>query len=124
MLHHLDMNPRSKPVSLSCDERLALEAICRRRKVDALVWKRARALLLLDAGEDAGTVCRVLDIGPSVLPEWQFEAAVICVRIFIDVINPLRIERGCTPFNTVNFIAFFKQEFGQIRPVLASDASD
>lgn len=61
-----------KVVSLSDEERIALEAICRRRKVDALVWKRARAFLLLDAGEDAGTVCRILDIGPTVLTEWRF----------------------------------------------------
>ena len=54
---------------------MALEAICRRRKVDALVWKRARAFLLLDAGEDTGTVCRILDIGPTVLREWRFAFA-------------------------------------------------
>ena len=62
----------SKTVSLTDEQRIALEAICRRRKVDALVWKRARAFLLLDAGEDASTVCRILDIGPTVLTEWQF----------------------------------------------------
>lgn len=76
------MSPRSKTVSLSCDEREALEAICRRRKVDALVWKRARAFLLLDAGEDAGTVCRILDIGPSVLPEWQIAFAGMRLSFF------------------------------------------
>lgn len=58
--------------SLSDEERSALEALCRRRKVEALVWKRARAFLLLDAGEDVDTVCRTLDIGPTVLTEWRF----------------------------------------------------
>ena len=62
----------SKTISLTVEQRAALEAICRRRKVDALFWKRARAFLLLDAGEDAGTVCRILDIGPTVLTEWRF----------------------------------------------------
>ena len=65
----------SKTISLTDEQRGALEVICRRRKVDALVWKRARAFLLLDAGEDAGTVCRILDIGPTVLTEWRFAFA-------------------------------------------------
>jgi transposase len=69
------MSKQYKTVSLSDKQRIALEALCRRRKVDALVWKRARAFLLLDAGEDAGTVCRILDIGPTVLTEWRFAFA-------------------------------------------------
>lgn len=64
------MKKPSKTISLTDDQRAALEAICRRRKVDALVWKRARAFLLLDAGEDAGTVCRILD-----MTEWRFAFA-------------------------------------------------
>ncbi|AGI74285.1 putative IS630 family transposase [Octadecabacter arcticus 238] len=69
------MSKQYKTVSLSDEQRIALEALCRRRKVDALVWKRARAFLLLDAGEDAGTVCRILDIGPTVLTEWRLAFA-------------------------------------------------
>ena len=75
MVHLQAMSNRYKTVSLSDEQRMALEAICRRRKVDALVWKRARAFLLLDAGEDTGTVCRILDIGPTVLREWRFAFA-------------------------------------------------
>ncbi len=71
-MHFESMNKPPKTVSLSADQRLALEAICRRRKVEALVWRRARAFPLLDAEEDAGTVCRILDIGPTVLTEWRF----------------------------------------------------
>ena len=63
------MDKPTKSVTLTEGERSALQAICRRRKVDALVWKRARAFLLLDAGEDAQTVCRILDIGPTVLED-------------------------------------------------------
>jgi transposase len=66
------MSKQYKTVSLSDEQRIALEALCRRRKVDALVWKPARAFLLLDAGEDAETVCRILDISPTVLTEWRF----------------------------------------------------
>ena len=52
-------------VMLTEDQRSALQAICRRRKVDALVWKRARAFLLLDAGYNAKTICEILDIGST-----------------------------------------------------------
>jgi transposase len=64
------MDEQTKTISLSEDQRTALEAICRQRKVPVLEWKRARSLLHLDAGEDITTVCRMLDIGPSVLGEW------------------------------------------------------
>ena len=65
------MNELEKSVSLTEDQRSALQAICRQRKVPALVWKRARAFLLLDGGVDAKTICFILDIGPSVLIEWK-----------------------------------------------------
>jgi hypothetical protein len=48
-LYFEGMSKQYKTVSLSDEQRIALEALCRRRKVDALVWKRARAILLLDA---------------------------------------------------------------------------
>ena len=66
------MDKQTRPVTLIEEQRSALQTICRRRKVDALVWKRARAFLLLDAGYDAKTICEILDIGPTVLTEWRF----------------------------------------------------
>ena len=69
------MNERPKSVSLTEDQRSALQSICRQRKVDALVWKRARAFILLDAGVDAKTICFILDIGPTVLTEWKLAFA-------------------------------------------------
>jgi hypothetical protein len=66
------MDKQTKSVTLTEDQRSALHAICRRRKVDALVWKRARAFLLLDAGYNAKTICEILDIGSTVLTEWRF----------------------------------------------------
>ncbi len=62
-------------VSLPDDHRAALEATCRRRKVDALEWKRARAFLLPDDGCNPALVCEILDIGPTVLTEWRFAYA-------------------------------------------------
>ena len=66
------MAKQHRTFSLTCEDREAPEAICRCRKVDALVWKRARAFLLPDAGYDAKLVCGILDIGPAVLTEWRF----------------------------------------------------
>ena len=66
------MNKQTRSVTLTEDQRSARQAICRRRKVDALVWKRARAFLLLDAGYDAQTICEILDLGPTVLAQWRF----------------------------------------------------
>lgn len=48
------MDKQTKLVTLTEEQRSALEAICRQRKVDALVWMRARAFLLLDAMDSAG----------------------------------------------------------------------
>jgi transposase len=76
------MSKSAKPVTLSDEQRIALGAICRRRKVDALVWKRARAFLLLDADYDAKTVCEVLDICPTVLTEWKFAFAGMGLSFF------------------------------------------
>ena len=56
---------------LNDDARTALKRITGRRKVEALVWKRARALLLLDAGEDEATVRRILEISSTRLLEWR-----------------------------------------------------
>lgn len=64
------MDEQTKLITLSEDERTTPEGICRRRKVPVLEWKRARSLLHLNAGEDITTVCRLLDIGPTVLEEW------------------------------------------------------
>ena len=69
------MDKQKKLVTLTEEQRSALQAICRQRKVDAVVWKRARAFLLLDAGYDAKIICEILDIGPTVLTEWRFAFA-------------------------------------------------
>ena len=36
-------------ISLTDDQRADINAICRRRKLDAMDWKRAQAITLLDA---------------------------------------------------------------------------
>ena len=57
-------------ISLTDDQRADIKANCRRRKIDALVWKRAQAITLLDAKKDPKTIFQVLDIGRTVLTEW------------------------------------------------------
>ena len=76
------MDKQQKSVTLSENERSALQAICRRRKVNALVWKCVRASLLLDAGYNSKTICEILDIGSTVLTEWCFAFAGMSVSFF------------------------------------------
>lgn len=82
MLHDGSMDNPTESMTQTEGERSALEAICRRRKVDALVWKRARAFLLLDAGYYANTICEILDIGPTVLTQWRFSFASMGLPFF------------------------------------------
>ena len=82
MLHDSIIDKQTKSVTLTEDQRSAVQAICRRRKVDALVWKRARAFLLLDAGYNAKTICEILDIGSTVLTEWRFAFAGMGLSFF------------------------------------------
>jgi hypothetical protein len=37
------------------------------------------------------------------------------VRITIQVIDPIRIERRCPTLDAVNLVAFAEQELGQVR---------
>ena len=76
------MDKQTKSVPLNEDQRSALQTICRRRKVDAHVWKRARAFLLLDVGYNAKTICEILDIGFTVMTEWRFGFAGMGLSFF------------------------------------------
>ena len=52
----------------------------------------------------------------------QLQPDVFLVRILIQVINPVGIEKGRPALDTVHFIAFFQQQFSQVCPVLACDS--
>ena len=58
-------------MALTDEERVKIRKFCRRRKVDALSWKRAQAITLLDIKVDPETICLMLDIGRTVLTEWR-----------------------------------------------------
>jgi hypothetical protein len=46
------------------------------------------------------------------------------MRILVDVVDPLRIERGGATLDAVNFVPFFQQQFRQVRAVLTRDTGD
>ena len=52
------------------------------------------------------------------------EVGVINVRVLVDVVDPLGIERAGPALDAVDEVAFVKQKFGQVRAVLAGDAGD
>lgn len=54
----------------------------------------------------------------------QLEAGVLKMRVLEDMINTGGVEAGCTALDAVHDVAFFKQEFGQVRTVLACDAGN
>ena len=57
-------------ISLSDDHRAALEANRACHGDEVLAWKRTQASILLDKNEDPETICRTLNIDPTVLTEW------------------------------------------------------
>ena len=71
--------------------------------------------LLNDAGQVAG-------VGQVAV--MQLEAGVVHMRVLVDVVNALRVERAGPALDAVDRVAFFQQEFGKIRAVLAGDAGD
>jgi hypothetical protein len=42
--------------------------------------------------------------------------------ILVQVVDAVRVEKGCPAFDAVDFIAFFKQKFRQVGAVLAGYA--
>ena len=58
------------------------------------------------------------------VPVMEFQLRVRFVWILIQVLNAFRIKRGASADDAVDFVSFFEQELGQIRPVLPRDAGD
>jgi hypothetical protein len=54
----------------------------------------------------------------------KLHAIASIVRIYIDVVNPLRVEIGRSTDQAMDLVAFLEEEFGQIRTVLAGDSGD
>jgi hypothetical protein len=46
------------------------------------------------------------------------------VDVLIDVVEPFRVQAGCTALHPVHFVSFGKKELGEIRTVLAGSPGD
>ena len=54
----------------------------------------------------------------------QLEAGVFNVRVLVNVVHPLGVERAGAAFDAMHDVAFFEQEFRQVGAILAGDAGD
>jgi hypothetical protein len=54
----------------------------------------------------------------------QYEALVLDMRVFVDVIHPLGVKQRRAPLDAVYLVSLIQQELGKITAVLASNASD
>src|SRR5262249_10859117 len=52
------------------------------------------------------------------------EAIVGRVRILVDALEPLGVERARSPHQAVDLVALREQELGEVRAILAGDAGD
>jgi hypothetical protein len=71
--------------------------------------------LLDDAGQVAG-VAQVAIV--------QLEAGIVNVRVLVDVVHPLGVERAGAALDAVHDVAFLQQQFSQVAAVLAGDAGN
>ena len=73
-------------------------------------------LNLLDDADQIGGVGQVAVV--------QDEIAVADVRVLVQVVDAIRVERRRAALDAVDDVAFAEQQFGQIGAVLAGDAGD
>ena len=73
-------------------------------------------LNLLHDADEVGAVHEVAIV--------QLQTNVVFVRILIEVVNAVRVELRRTALDAVDFVALVKQEFREVRAVLARDAGD
>ena len=62
--------------------------------------------------------------GVGQIPVVEEEPLAVDVGILIEMIDAAGIECARAPDNAVDFISFAKQEFGEVRPILAGDSRD
>ena len=86
------------------------------RQEELLGFQMVVRLHFLDHANQIRGVCKVAVV--------QLEPHVVLVRVAIQVVNAIRIEERRTALDAVHFIALLKQEFRQVRAVLAGDAGD
>ena len=69
--------------------------------------------------DDAGEVAAVGEVAVV-----QLEAGVVDVGVLVDVVNALGVEGAGAALDAVDGVAFFQEELGEVRAVLAGDAGD
>jgi hypothetical protein len=52
------------------------------------------------------------------------EVPVPDMGVLVQVVDPVCIEQGGSPFDAVDFISFFQEEFGQVGTVLSGDTGN
>ncbi len=73
-------------------------------------------LYLLNDADKVGRIRKV-----SVM---QMEPDVLLVRILVEMIDAVGVERGGPSLDTVDFIAFTEQQLGQVGTILSGDSRD
>ena len=73
-------------------------------------------LHLLEDADQAGGVGQVAVV--------EDEAPVGGMRILVEMVDAVGVEQRAAALDTVDFVAFLQQEFGEIATVLAGDAGD
>ena len=73
-------------------------------------------LYFLNDADDVGRVGEVAVM--------EFKPYVFVVRIFIQVVDALRIEERAAALDAMDFVAFAEEEFGEVGAVLSGDSGD
>jgi len=73
----------------------------------------------LDLGYDAGEVRSIRQVAVM-----QLQVRVGRMRILVDVVDPLRVEKRSTALDAVHLVALLEEKLGQVGAVLAGNAGD
>jgi hypothetical protein len=73
----------------------------------------------LNPAQEPGEAAAVGEI--AVMEEEPF---FVCVRVFVNMVEPPGIERAGATDEAVDFVSFGKEKLGEVRTVLAGDAGD
>ena len=76
-------------------------------------------LVGLHLGDDPDQVGAVAEIAVM-----EVEPRLRNMRILVEMVDPLGVERGSAAFDTMNLIALRQQEFGEVRTVLSGYPGD
>ena len=76
-------------------------------------------LFRLDLLDDSNQVGRIRKV--TVV---QAKLDALLVRILVEMIDAIRVERRCTALDAVDLVAFFQEEFRKVRAVLPCNAGN